>query len=608
MQDYTTNQPEGKAYKTGYDMIYAVRQWQDGSYRIMCHYDDTPWMLATDPRLSAPCGCAESLQEVLDAHALRMDWKEFELMCKKNTPAPKPAAAAMTTAPAAAPMAATPTTPADAASSAALTSRADSGAVKQGPPSVAAACSAADLQLIQPETVYISPEGIRYRIASVTINKKQYFRTERYTDGEWRSVNSAVYASLRAANEEFEAWIKAEKLEQEAPPLAEGNTVIQATPEQSPAFDYTGLDKQTVTDLHLAEREYAVGKRLAEMGLRRMADGVAIAHEALCGTVVHNVDNGQFTPKDDTFRAWCESIGVSKSTAYKLLQVSTLFDQSTPRQQKVLAELAPSLLYAAAKPSAPAELVQAVKDGDITTHKQYQELLAQLKAAQAEQQQTAQALAAKDAAMQQAQEKAKQYHAQASELTEALSAAHQVRDNAQNRAARAEAERDAARQQAAEQAARVQELEARPVEVVGASPEDIARWRAEGARAAQRELKQAQAEAQRQRRRAEEAEQDAEAAGQESLSYCQQLADTRQELEAVQAQAAAVTQARQAATACEALLNPCLAGLDQLPQAEYEAAWCVLRDVCLWLGRALGLVEDPDDPDTIEDTPEEEEN
>lgn len=36
--------------------------------------------------------------------------------------------------------------------------------------------------------------------------------------------------------------------------------------------------------------------------------------------------------------------------------------------------------YAAAKPSAPAELVQAVRDGDITSHKQYQEALAEIRA------------------------------------------------------------------------------------------------------------------------------------------------------------------------------------------------------------------------------------
>ena len=137
------------------------------------------------------------------------------------------------------------------------------------------------------------------------------------------------------------------------------------------AFDYSGLDKQTVSDLHLAEREYAAGKRLAEIGLHRMADGVAIAHEAL----VPNWDKRSNQYSEDTFRRWCESIGVSKSAAYRLLQVTTLFDNSSPEQQKILDSLSPSLLYAAAKPSAPANLVQAVKDGDITTHKQYQELL-----------------------------------------------------------------------------------------------------------------------------------------------------------------------------------------------------------------------------------------
>lgn len=159
---------------------------------------------------------------------------------------------------------------------------------------------------------------------------------------------------------------------------AAGPASLEAEPEATP-FDYSGLDDQTVSDLHLAEREYSGGKKMAEIGLRRMADGVAIAHDTLCGTVVHNVDNGQFAQKEDTFRRWCESMQIGKSTAYKLLQVSTMFDKSTPREQKVLEELSPSLLYATAKPLAPAELVQAVKDGDITTHKQYQAALERIK-------------------------------------------------------------------------------------------------------------------------------------------------------------------------------------------------------------------------------------
>ena len=150
--------------------------------------------------------------------------------------------------------------------------------------------------------------------------------------------------------------------------------------EMRPAFDYSGLDAQTVEDLHFAEDEYRHGKQMAERGLVHMGNAIAAAHDALCDTVVAQCDNGKFAKKEDTFRAWCVSIGITKDTAYRLLQVSALLDGSSPRQQKILKELSPTLLYAVAKPSAPAELVKQVKSGDITTNKQYQEALAQLKA------------------------------------------------------------------------------------------------------------------------------------------------------------------------------------------------------------------------------------
>ena len=154
--------------------------------------------------------------------------------------------------------------------------------------------------------------------------------------------------------------------------------------EEASEFDYSGFDDQTVAGLHLAEREYAGGKKMAEMGLRRMADAVAIAHDALCVTIATKCRNGDgvFTNSETTFGRWCDSIGIHRKAAERLLQVSKLMDNSTPREQRVLEELSPTLLYAAAKPSAPAELVQSVKNGDITTHKQFKELESQLKAAQ----------------------------------------------------------------------------------------------------------------------------------------------------------------------------------------------------------------------------------
>ena len=150
--------------------------------------------------------------------------------------------------------------------------------------------------------------------------------------------------------------------------------------EMRPAFDYSGLTDQTVEDLHFAEDEYRHGKQMAERGLVHMGNAIAVAHDALCG-VVALCDNSKHGNRgDDTFRAWCVSIGITKDTAYRLLQVSALLDGSSPRQQKILKELSPTLLYAVAKPSAPAELVEQVKNGDITTNKQYQEAMAQIKA------------------------------------------------------------------------------------------------------------------------------------------------------------------------------------------------------------------------------------
>ena len=142
-----------------------------------------------------------------------------------------------------------------------------------------------------------------------------------------------------------------------------------------PAFDYSGLTDQAVEDLHFAEDEYRHGKKMAERGLVHMGNAIAVAHDALCG-VVAQCDNSKHGNRgDDTFRAWCVSIGITKDTAYRLLQVSALLDGSSPRQQKILKELSPTLLYAVAKPSAPAELVEKVKNGEVTTNKAYQDLL-----------------------------------------------------------------------------------------------------------------------------------------------------------------------------------------------------------------------------------------
>ncbi|MDD6875641.1 MAG: hypothetical protein PUD46_08885 [Subdoligranulum sp.] len=209
----------------------------------------------------------------------------------------------------------------------------------------------------------------------------------------------------------------------------------------APAFDYSGLDAQTVTDLHLAEQMYTSGRKLAEMGLRRMADGVAIAHDALCvtdATLCRNGETGKFSKPEQAFGAWCESVGLNRKAAERLLNVARLFDASSPKEQQVLETLGPTLLYAAAKPSAPADLVQAVKSGDITTHKQYQDLLKENQQLRADRVNALNAAAAAEAARDAALADVNGLHEQNRQLHDTATNAQENADAALRRATEAE--------------------------------------------------------------------------------------------------------------------------------------------------------------------------
>lgn len=301
---------------------------------------------------------------------------------------------------------------------------------------------------------------------------------------------------------------------------------LEAPPSGSSAFDYSGLDDQTVADLHLAEREYMRGRKLAEVGLRRMADGVAMAHDALCCTDATNCRNGdgRFTPPEHSFGAWCDSVGLNRKAAERLLQVARLFDNSTPREEKVLEELGPSLLYAAAMPSAPAELVQAVKDRDITSHKQFQEALAEIRA--------------RDAKINDLLEMSEAADRRADKAEQAAKDTARERDAALRRATEAE-NRAAGAQKLAEQRgdentnlkAQIRDLESRPVEVAVSQPgeEQIEAWRKEGEDRASaalqdrlRKADQAKADAQRQ----VNAMQTELAAARPDADACQRTVDT----------------------------------------------------------------------------------
>lgn len=238
---------------------------------------------------------------------------------------------------------------------------------------------------------------------------------------------------------------------------AAGPASLEAEPEATP-FDYSGLDAQTVATLHSAEniirsarKEYVI----------KVADAVGMAHDEL----VRNSDNSKYGKRgEDTFINWCNFVGISRSTAYQLLQVSDLLESSTPNEQKILKQASPSLLYAAARPSAEPEAVAALKGGDITTHKQYRALEAQLKAER------------------EAREKAA---AEAERFREDSEQARVAAHEYHMRAEEAEAGRAALLDQQGEYIARIHELEKRPaadIAVQEPDPAEVERRAGEKAR------------------------------------------------------------------------------------------------------------------------------
>lgn len=240
--------------------------------------------------------------------------------------------------------------------------------------------------------------------------------------------------------------------------------VCKAEAEQAPVFDYSVLDDDTaeklrgitecVMDLY---QSYAWG----------MAYQVGRAHDLLCGkeackTVLQaHKRNNQYS--ENTFTAWCTYIGVNRQTAYNMLNAYKLIRNASPEQQKHLQAAPAKLLYEAGKAAAPEELVTAVMDGDITTHKQYQELLAEIRT--------------RDAKI--------------SELIEAGEASDRRADTAEKRAREAETQRAAVLDKQGEYITRIHALESRPVEVAVQEPDpaEVERMAEEKARAMTAELR-----------------------------------------------------------------------------------------------------------------------
>lgn len=128
----------------------------------------------------------------------------------------------------------------------------------------------------------------------------------------------------------------------------------------APSFDF-GADDQTNALLLQDAQTFITGNMARIMAAKH-------AHD-LCA----NNGNG-------TWGRWCNVVGISRDTGDNMVKIAEQFGNLQIDGQSIFDVRPMKLLYAAAKPSTPEEVKQAVFTGDITTYKEYQEALAQLKA------------------------------------------------------------------------------------------------------------------------------------------------------------------------------------------------------------------------------------
>ena len=128
----------------------------------------------------------------------------------------------------------------------------------------------------------------------------------------------------------------------------------------APSFDF-GADEQTNALLLQDAQTFITGNMARIMAAKH-------AHD-LCA----NNKNG-------TWGKWCDVVGISRDTGDNMVHIAERFGNIQIEGKPIFDVQPLKLLYAVAKPSAPAELVEQVKTGDITTYKEYQEAMAQIKA------------------------------------------------------------------------------------------------------------------------------------------------------------------------------------------------------------------------------------
>lgn len=127
----------------------------------------------------------------------------------------------------------------------------------------------------------------------------------------------------------------------------------------APSFDF-GADEQTNALLLQDAQTFITGNMARIMAAKHAHDLTANHYKGSWGK-------------------WCAAVGISRDTGDRMVSVAAQCGNIQLEGKSILDVQPLKLLYAAAKPSTPTQVKQAVFSGDITSYKEYQELLAQVR-------------------------------------------------------------------------------------------------------------------------------------------------------------------------------------------------------------------------------------
>lgn len=148
-------------------------------------------------------------------------------------------------------------------------------------------------------------------------------------------------------------------VEEESVPAASAGGSSAPMP-SAPGFDF-GADDETNALLLQDAQTFITGNMARIMAAKHAHDLTANHYKGSWGK-------------------WCAAVGISRDTGDRMVSVAAQCGNIQLDGKSILDVQPLKLLYAAAKPSTPTQVKQAVFSGDITSYKEYQELLAQVKA------------------------------------------------------------------------------------------------------------------------------------------------------------------------------------------------------------------------------------